>query len=472
MVENNEQGGNTFYRGTPQANHYGGAVPPLQGEVQQSYTYTQQHTQQQVLTEQMAEQTYEHGDSLQNEQNYQQANSYPQSGAYPQTTPEPVIIPGENKSGSGKAITFLVGLLGVIVGAALSVAALYVATSGFSFSGTVDTSGIVIEPLEEDTELAEAVAAKVTPSVVNIDVYATQDSSIFDEYYHNGSDDASLEQTGLGSGVILTEDGYIVTNNHVIEGAERLVVSIGSEQFEAQVVGTDPSSDLAVIKVEATGLTPIEVGDSDDVAVGEWVMAVGSPFGLEKSVSTGIVSALYRSTAMQSQQGITIYANLIQTDAAINPGNSGGALVNNKGELIGINTLINSTSGSNSGVGFALPINYAFSLAEKMIAGQAVEHPYLGVTLYSVDQAVANELGLSVQSGAYINSVENSSPASAAGLQEGDVITSVNGTKVNTSAELIIEIRQLEIGAKVTLRINRYGEDIDLNVTLGSAPVN
>lgn len=366
------------------------------------------------------------------------------------------------------------GLLGVIVGAALSIASLYIATSGFSFSGSVDTSQVVINPTDEDTELAEAVASKVTTSVVNIDVYATPSNSLLEDFF-GGENDARkgdstdiTEQTGLGSGVILSTDGYILTNYHVVEGGERFMVSLGDTQLEAILVGYDATSDLAVIKVETDGLTPIEIGDSDAVDVGEWVMAVGSPYGLEKSVSTGIVSALYRSTAMQSQSGVTIYANLIQTDAAINPGNSGGALVNSKGELIGINTLISSSSGASSGVGFAVPSNYAFEIAEAIINGEDVSHPFLGVTLNSVDASNAAQLGVSVQSGAYVESVQAGSPAEQAGILAGDVITTVEEKNISTSAELIIEVRRLDIGQTVSVVVNRGGSSQTFEVVLGS----
>lgn len=448
-------------------------VPPSAETPQQAYTPVPTTTPPQAYAQAPAstEPQYAHVSQATAPQAGEYQAPYQQEHSYYQTQPMHAAAPPPKKQG-GKGLTFLVGLLGVLVGACLSVGILYVATSGFSFSGTVDTSNIVIEPTGEDTELAEAVAAKVTPSVVNIDVYAAQATNPLEDFFGNGgsSEDSSssTEKTGLGSGVILTSDGYIITNYHVIEGSDRLLVSIDDEQYEASIVGSDPSSDLAVIKVEASGLTPIEIGSSEDVSVGEWVMAVGSPFGLEKSVSTGIVSALYRSTAMQSQSGITIYANLIQTDAAINPGNSGGALVNSLGELIGINTLINSTSGSSAGIGFAIPVDYAFSVAEQLMNGNGVAHPFLGVTLYSVDASVAEQLGVSVDNGAYIESVQAGSPAEQAGLQPGDVITSVNSKQINTSAELIIEIRGREIGSAVNLGVNRAGTDIEVSVVLGS----
>ena len=452
------QGASYYHQPAQHASSFQGAASEqMQSQYRQQQAYQQQAYQQQAYQQQAQQQDYAYA---------QQAHSNAASQAqFPALAPQKKV---------GKGTTLLFGLIGVIVGAALSVGALHVATSGFTFSGVVDTSDIIITPPQEDSELAVAVAAKVTPSVVNIDVYASQDNFTLEDFFGEGSTDESdsnsalKEQTGLGSGIVLTSDGYILTNYHVVEGGEKFMVSLDNEELEATMVGADPSSDLAVIKVDATGLTPIVIGDSSGITVGAWVMAVGSPFGLEKSVSTGIVSALYRSTAMQSTSGITIYANLIQTDAAINPGNSGGALVNSSGELVGINTLINSTSGSSSGVGFAVPSNFAFDIAEQIMKGGAVNHPFLGVTLYSVDPSVAQELDLSVQSGAYIESVQPESPAEQAGLKKGDVITSIDNKNINTSAELIIEIRGYEIGKTVTLGINRGGKTEKVNVVLGS----
>ena len=212
------------------------------------------------------------------------------------------------------------------------------------------------------------------------------------------------EQRAGGSGVIISGDGYIVTNNHVVAGADALKVSVGGEEYDADVVGTDESSDIAVIKLRnASGLTPVEIGDSDNLTIGEWVMSIGSPFGLEQSVATGIVSATSRSQIMSNSEssgsdgygygyggsssqsgGYTIYPNKIQTHAAINPGNSGGALVDSNGKLIGINTLITSYSGNYSGVGFAIPVNYAVNIAQQIIEGKTPTHAQLGVSLSTV----------------------------------------------------------------------------------------
>ena len=241
--------------------------------------------------------------------------------------------------------------------------------------------------------------------------------------------------------------------------------------YEAEFVGNDASSDLAVIKLkdaDASKLTPIEIGDSSKLNVGEWVMAIGSPFGNEQSVSTGIVSALYRSTAMSSTSGNTIYANMIQTDAAINPGNSGGALVNDNGELVGINSLIESYSGSSSGVGFAIPVNYAKNIADQIIDGKTPVHPYMGATLSSVNALNARTNKLSTDSGAYVASVVEDGPAAKAGIQEGDVITKLGDDEITSADGLIIALRSHEVGEKVEITLMRGKDEKKVTVELGS----
>ncbi|MBQ6454402.1 MAG: trypsin-like peptidase domain-containing protein [Coriobacteriales bacterium] len=282
-------------------------------------------------------------------------------------------------------------------------------------------------------------------------------------------DEDDLVYFGLGSGVILSSDGYILTNYHVIEDSQKIIVNVDEDEYEAKVIGYDESSDLAVIKIEpTTALVPMEIGSSSDLAVGQWVMALGSPFGLEKSVSTGIVSALYRSTSMEGSTGLSIYTNMIQTDAAINPGNSGGALVDSQGRLIGINTLIESYSGSSSGVGFAIPVDYAMKVANAIIEGREVEHTWLGVSLGTVDYGVAHNNGLSVDAGAYVAEVVPGSPAEKAGIQKGDVIVSIEKHEIIDSSEVIIEIRSYEPGDTVTLGIVRGDQKLELQATLGS----
>jgi putative serine protease PepD len=385
---------------------------------------------------------------------------------------------------------FITAVMGVIVGALLVSIPLFVVTNGFKPSDPstnlkviaalgsastpktqIVTSGaggdyITITPLSENASLAEVVAAKTLPSIVNIDVYKTAPGSSYDE---DGGSTDNLEQYGLGSGVVITNDGYILTNYHVIEGGNEFLVRFNeTTQFRAIVVGSDESSDLAVLKVEATDLIPIEVADSDAVAVGEWVMALGSPFGLEKSVSTGIVSARFRSTTMESANGSNFYANMIQTDAAINPGNSGGALVNGEGKLIGINTLISSASGSSSGIGFAIPSNYAMRIAETIMSGKEVEHAYLGVTLQTVDISNSGSFNTTAARGAFIEEVATGSPADLAGIKKGDVVVRFDNAPISTSAELQINIKGHLVGDKVTLTVVRGEETIPIEVTLDS----
>ena len=316
--------------------------------------------------------------------------------------------------------------------------------------------------------LAEAVSAKALPSVVSIT--ATSSGS------QNGSLSQSADESdssgSVGSGVVLDTEGHILTNNHVVDGYDQYVVTMDDgTTYEAEFVGNDASSDLAVIKLkdaDASKLTPIEIGDSSKLNVGEWVMAIGSPFGNEQSVSTGIVSALYRSTAMSSTSGNTIYANMIQTDAAINPGNSGGALVNDNGELVGINSLIESYSGSSSGVGFAIPVNYAKNIADQIIGGKTPVHPYMGATLSSVNALNARTNKLSTDSGAYVASVVEDGPAAKAGIQEGDVITKLGDDEITSADGLIIALRSHEVGEKVEITLMRGKEEKKVTVELGS----
>ena len=359
------------------------------------------------------------------------------------------------KTRTKKIPVFIASFAGLLAGAALVIALTMAGAFSFgSDSGSAQAGSGTTQTIDinsEDTTLAEVVAQKALPSVVSITT-------------------ETADGGGIGSGVIYDTDGNIITNYHVVQGATGISVNIEGQSYEAQVVGTDESSDLAVIRVDAGGasLTPIEMGDSDSLTVGEWVMAIGSPFGNEQSVSTGIVSALYRSTAMQSTSGTTIYANMIQTDAAINPGNSGGALVNDQGQLIGINSIIESYSGSSSGVGFAIPSNYVKNIVDQIIAGETPVHAYLGATLSTVNALNARQNNLAVSTGAYVVSVTDGSPASDAGLQAGDVITAVDGEQVDSADSLIILVREHEVGDQVALTVNRSGSEQTLDVTLGS----
>lgn len=363
---------------------------------------------------------------------------------------------------------FLLGFLGAVVACALAFG-VYSALGKNSSSVTLgsDGSGTNITVTGDDATLAEAVAQKALPSVVNINVYTASQSQA--QGFMRSSSTQEYTQSSLGSGVILSDDGYILTNYHVIEGADKLQVVASGGEYEAKVVGTDPSSDLAVIKIEASGLPAVEIGSSSDLVTGEWVMAVGSPFGLEQSVSTGIVSAVSRSSSsLYSSESEAIYTNMIQTDAAINPGNSGGALVDKNGKLIGINTLIASTSGSSSGVGFAIPVDYAMKIAEQIIAGQTPSHAQLGVSLTTVNASVAARYNLPVSEGAYVTRVTSNSGASKAGIAEGDIITKVGDSKVTSASDLIIAVRSHNPGDTVSVTFNRSGSEQTVDVVLGT----
>ena len=414
------------------------------------------------------------------------------SYAYPAADVDPV--PGQGSGGNGKHSgkkskepkdrsglkTFALGFAGAAVACVLALGGSALLGNGVVPVATTVLGGSGSEITAQDTSktLAEQVSSKCLPSVVSIDVYV-KESSLMGQYgglfgmsgSNSGSSD-SLTKSSLGSGVVLSEDGYIITNYHVIEGADALKVTIVSNEYDAELVGSDESSDIAVIKAKGvSGLTPIDIGDSDNLTVGEWVMSIGSPFGLEQSVATGIVSATSRSQIMSAEDGsgeYTIYPNMIQTDAAINPGNSGGALVDSQGRLIGINTMITSYSGNYSGVGFAIPVNYAISLAQQIIEGKTPTHAQLGVTLSSVDQNTASRYGFAVSEGAYISSVSSGSGAEKAGLQVGDIVTKFNDTKISSASDLMLAVRSQKVGSKVTVEFYRDNEVKTAEVTLGS----
>lgn len=392
-------------------------------------------------------------------------NSLGTGSAAPSTTvvpqsPQPPQPPQPPRSPKKRGALghFFAGLVGGLLGAC-ALTAILVLTGVFGNSsrtltgrvrsGATNGQSITINASQEDATVAEAVATKCLPSVVSI----TGETS---------------GGTVLGSGVLLDKDGNIITNNHVVEGTADLSVDIEGTTYDATLVGSDSSSDIAVIKADLKGasVTPIEIGDSDQLVVGDWVMTIGSPFGLDQSVSTGIVSALYRSTLLSSSSGTTIYANLIQIDAAINQGNSGGALVNDEGKLVGINTLLESTSGDFSGIGFAIPGNYAVNIANKIIAGEKVTHAYIGLSMLTVNEQ--NSSGLAVDEGAYVAEVVSDGPAEQAGIKQGDIVVAVDGEKISSADGVIIAIRSHEEGDIVSVTVNRDGTEKSFDVTLGN----
>lgn len=264
-------------------------------------------------------------------------------------------------------------------------------------------------------------------------------------------------QTGLGSGVILSEDGYIVTNNHVIDGAEKLEVLLNDNStYEATVIGTDEATDLALIKVEAKGLSPITFGNSEAVKIGEWVLAVGNPFGFNSTVTAGIVSAKARSLNQNSRNGRMGIESFIQTDAALNPGNSGGALVNLKGELIGINSAIYSNTGSYSGFSFAIPTSIVKKVMVDLMQYGTVQRAVLGCAVTELDAKIAKEKDITaVKSGLLVREVNDRSTAMELGLKENDVITAINGVEVQNFAQLVEQLSKYRPGDQITVTYYR-----------------
>ena len=308
-----------------------------------------------------------------------------------------------------------------------------------------------------------AVANKVLPSIVGITV----------EYKVNSVFGGSGSTSGSGSGIIVSSDGYILTNNHVVNSsssssyyqiteATSVKVKLYNDEteYDATVVGSDMQTDLAVIKINKDGLTAAELGDSDSVQVGEFAMAIGNPLGLQSSISCGIISAKNRE--VQDSDTKTTY-KLIQTDAAINSGNSGGALVNADGKVIGINTLKLSGTGV-EGIGFAIPINSTLSVYNELKSNGKISRPYIGITGIDIDEAKAKQYNL--VEGIYVKSIDNFSAAEKAGLKIGDIILEANGTKVKTVDELNNIKNNLKIGDKITLKINRDGKEKEVSLTL------
>ncbi len=286
------------------------------------------------------------------------------------------------------------------------------------------------------------------------------------------------EQRGSGSGVIIRPDGYIVTNNHVVAGATSIQVTLNNnQQYEATVVGTDPATDVAIIKVDATDLPAIALGNSDALRLGEWVLAIGSPLGaqLRSTITAGIVSAKGRS--MPDNSGEFKIESFIQTDAAVNPGNSGGALVNKKGELVGINTAIVSQTGSYTGYSFAVPVNIVKRVADDLMDFGSVKRALLGITMGTVDKKFADEMKLSSVSGVYINEVLKGSAAEKAGLKKNDVIVAIDGQKVTDASSVQAKVNNYHPGDKATITYIRDGKQQEAQVVFqavsqGEAVVN
>jgi len=369
------------------------------------------------------------------------------------------------------AVPFLCGVLGamVVVGTCFGVPSIkeqllgttnnLVIRDNDNSSGSINTDFI---SLKGYSETGVAVAQKVLPSVVGIKVEYSVNS-----IFGRGSSTATAE----GSGVIITDDGYILTNNHIINTsstssfyevseASKVIVNLYNDEteYEGKIIGTDEQTDLAIIKIDKTGLTAAELGDSDTIQVGEFAMAIGNPLGMQSSVSAGMISALNREVV---SDGITF--NLIQTDTAINSGNSGGALVNSKGQVIGINTLKVLGTGV-EGIGFAIPINSTKDIYTQLIQYKKVKRPYIGISGRDLDEKTANANNLVI--GIYVVSIDEFSAAEKAGVKMGDVIIKADGKDIKTMDELNAIKNTHNIGDKMTIVVNRNGAEKELTLTL------
>lgn len=378
-----------------------------------------------------------------------------------------------DKKKSRYIFTALVLALGVVVGLILS--------SHLDIMSPLPAkSQISSKSVEILTQLSDAqseVAAVATPSVVNISttrVIKSRDEAPFDlfddpffrrffgdQLPHPNVPKEHKEQS-LGSGVIVSEDGYIVTNNHVIEKAQEIKVLLSNKKdYKAKVIGADPKTDIAVIKIEAKGLSALPWGDSNKLKVGEIVFAIGNPFALNQTVTMGVISAVGRANV-----GIADYEDFIQTDAAINPGNSGGALINARGELIGINTAILSRTGGYQGIGFAVPSSMARQVMDSLVKYKKVVRGWLGVSIQEVTSDLAEEFGVKDLKGALVSGVMKGSPAEKAGIRQGDVILRYNGKDVEDTGHLRNMVSQTPIGAKASVKVLRHKKELELDVVI------
>ena len=392
------------------------------------------------------------------------------------------------KSGFGKSVVlpFCSGVIGcaVVIGTCFGVPSIRNQIIGSESSNLSNTSlnsngtssGYVSQiSLSNYSDTAVYAANKILPSIVGIKLEYTVNNAMLQMFGQSGTSTA----TATGSGIIISEDGYILTNNHVVSSstsnnndsfyqvseASKLTVTLfnDSTEYEAKIVGKDEETDLAVIKIDKTGLSKAEFADSDSIKVGEFAMAVGNPIGMESSVTCGIVSAVNREVTDSDGKKYT----LIQTDAAINSGNSGGALVNSEGKVIGINTLKLSGTGI-EGMGFAIPINSTTDITSQLIQYSKVKRPYIGITGIDLDEQTAKTYNLVV--GVYVKSVEDFSSAEKAGVKPGDVIIEADGTKITNMDDLNKIKNSHKIGDEMKIKVNREGQEKELTIKLGEQP--
>jgi serine protease Do len=354
-----------------------------------------------------------------------------------------------------------------------------VEVSGSAFTsdkGQAEQTNLAM-PVVRPNTIAEMVK-QAGPAVIKINTYGKNkggdplNSFMDDPFFRQHFGDrlpapgGSEQSQGLGTGFIISKDGYVITNQHVIQGAELIEVSVeGYEKpLEAKLIGEDFELDLAVLKVEASkDLPTLKMGDSSSVLVGDWVVAIGNPYGYDHTVTVGVVSAKGRPVGVQDRQ----YKNLLQTDASINPGNSGGPLLNLKGEVVGINTAINAQA---QGIGFAIPTSTVESVLKQLIEDGKVIRPWLGVSIQTVNQEIADYFKLDKAEGAIVAQVVPNSPAEKAGLQRGDVILEVNGAKIPSAEQLIEKVKSLQVGDKVMLLIERQGDQQFVTLHMDERP--
>ncbi|HUA15151.1 MAG TPA: DegQ family serine endoprotease [Verrucomicrobiae bacterium] len=332
---------------------------------------------------------------------------------------------------------------------------------------TAPTNGMGFAPLFKPA--LPAVVSIASSRLVKVPQSPFFNNPFFQQFFGNQFQQAPQQERerGLGSGVIVSSDGYILTNNHVIDKATDIKVMLADKrEFPGKVIGADPKTDIAVVKIAATGLPTITFGDSSKIQVGDYAFAIGNPFGVGETATMGIISATGRN-------GLDIedYEDFIQTDAAINPGNSGGALLNAHGELIGINTaILSGGSGGNQGIGFAIPVNMAKYVMDQILKHGKVVRGYIGVGIQEVTPDLAKAFHVPPEQGALVGSVESNSPGAKAGLERGDVITELNGEAIKGPNELRLKVGSMAPGTEVHLKVNRNGATRDVSLTLGEAP--
>jgi serine protease Do len=392
------------------------------------------------------------------------------------------------KHGRSWVIPFVLLAVGIVIGIMVA------SDMGWLPTGSAEPDSMpngIVRPVTTAPQLPMAggnaknfveIAKMVKPAVVNIAASRSgksgdgPQSSPFDdpffrrffgdEFFKRDQPHRERKERGQGSGVIVDPNGLIITNNHVVNKADEIRVFLSDKrEFKGKLIGTDTKTDIAVVKIDATGLSTIPLANSDQLEVGEFVLAVGSPFGLTQSVTMGIVSAVGRAS-----MGIAEYEDFIQTDAAINPGNSGGALVNVRGELVGINTAIFSQSGGNMGIGFAVPSNLARSIMDQLVKGGKVVRGWLGVAIQELTPELATQFGLSDTKGVLVSDVMDDSPAKKAGFERADVITEYDGKPMDSPTHLRNAVAQTPIGRKVSIKLIRDKKAKTIDVTIVEQP--